>query len=207
MFFGLLTAGFQQGRHFVAVVFGCRNEPGDGHFISFFNVIEAYPDIFSGGEIRFFHQVVDHALQAHAHTIVGRIDAGNAVGFQFFDFVGKDDAAAAAEYFDMAAVFFFQHVVHVLEKFHVAALVRGDGNGLYVFLNGGVDDFVYRAVVSEMNDFGSGGLNNTAHDVDGGIVAIKQRSGGNDTDMVFGLINFWKLHCLFFLKSCLKFTK
>ena len=56
----------------------------------------------------------------------------------------------------MVVTFFFQHVVHVLEKLHVPSLVRSDGNGLHIFLDGGIHNFVYRAIVPEMNYLGTG---------------------------------------------------
>ena len=81
-----------------------------------------------------------------------------------------------------------QQVDHVFEKFDVAALIGGDGDALGVFLQGGVDDFLHRAVMAEMDDLHAGGLEDAAHDVDGGIVAVKERGGGDETDFVGGLV-------------------
>jgi len=64
--------------------------------------------------------------------------------------------------------------MHVLEKFDVAALVRGDGHRLGIFVNGAIYNFANTTVVSKMNYFSAGSLNNSAHDVDGSIMSIEQ---------------------------------
>ena len=40
----------------------------------------------------------------------------------------------------------------------------------------------------EVDDFNPGGLEDTAHDVDGGVVAIEQRGSGDETDLAAGLV-------------------
>jgi hypothetical protein len=73
----------------------------------------------------------------------------------------------------MAATILLQQVFHVFEKFHVPALIAGNGNTLRIFFNGGFNNFVYTTVMTEMNNFGAFALHNAAHDVDSGIVAIE----------------------------------
>lgn len=46
----------------------------------------------------------------------------------------------------------FEEVDHIFEIFDMPALIGGNGDALHVFLNGGVDDFIDRSVVAEMND-------------------------------------------------------
>jgi hypothetical protein len=46
----------------------------------------------------------------------------------------------------------------------------------------------------EVNDFGPAFLENSPHDVNGGIVTVKQRGGGDNADRVTGLINGNFLH-------------
>ena len=77
-------------------------------------------------------------------AVVGGVDSGDAVVVQFFDFVGEDGAATAAEDFNVAAALLFEEVVHVFEEFHVPALVAGDGDGLGVFLNGPYRQYLVR---------------------------------------------------------------
>jgi hypothetical protein len=94
----------------------------------------------------------------------------------------------------MAAMGFLQHVEHVLEEFHMPALVAGYRNGLHVFLNGTVHDFPNRPIVAEMDHFTAGGLNDPPHYIDGGIVSVEQRRGRYDADGILGAILFDRLH-------------
>ena len=43
-----------------------------------------------------------------------------------------------------------------------------------IFLNGAVHYFFHRAVMAEVNHLTAGGLDDAAHDVDGGVVAIEE---------------------------------
>ena len=171
----------------------------------------------AGGEIALFQKVVYHALQAHLPSVVGRIKAGDAVLLQRIYFIGQNGAAAAAEYFDMPGAARLQQVVHVFEKLVVAALVAGDGDALHVFLNGGVHDFLHRAVVAEVDDFRPRRLQDAPHDVDGGVVPVEERGGGDEADFVAGVVGLNGLHVhsvvlpvirlvFFFKKKLLAFT-
>jgi hypothetical protein len=71
-----------------------------------------------------------------------------------------------------------QEVTQVAKEFHVATLVGGDGDGLHVFFDGGGDDLLSGAVVSEMNYLGTCVLEQPPEDVDGGVVTIEQVGGG-----------------------------
>src|ERR1700688_4016479 len=92
--------------------------------------------------------VVDHALQTQLRAVFGGVKARHAVGHEFTDLGRHDDAAAAAEHFDVVAPVLTEQVHHVFEKLDMAALVGGDGDALYVFLQGRIDDFLHRAVVA-----------------------------------------------------------
>ena len=132
------------------------------------------------------HHVLDHRDQAHVHAVVRVIDALDAVGLQFADLFRGDGAAAAAEHADVACAAFLQHVDHVLEVFDMTALVAGQRDGVGVFLQCGADHVLDAAVVAEVDDFGALRLDQPAHDVDGGIVAIEQ-AGGSDKPQRRGL--------------------
>ena len=67
------------------------------------------------------------------------------------------------------------------------ALIRADGNGLGVFLQRSVDDFRHRAVVTEMDNLHAGGLKESTHNVDGGVMTVKKGRRGNDPDVVLWL--------------------
>ena len=59
-------------------------------------------------------------------------------------------------------------------------LIRADGDSIDIFLNGSIYDFLDRAIVGEMNDLGTTGLQDTAHDVDGGIMPIEKTCSSNE---------------------------
>ena len=132
--------------------------------------------------------LADHAGQTHALAVFGAVDAAHTIGLQFADLGRHDHAAAAAEHADVCAATAPEQIDHVLEVFDVATLVGADGNALGVFLQGGGDDFIDAAVVSEVNHFGAHAHENAPHDVDGGVVAVKQAGRGDEAHLVAGTI-------------------
>ncbi|GAA2483189.1 hypothetical protein GCM10010198_37020 [Nocardia seriolae] len=60
------------------------------------------------------------------------------------------------------------------------ALIRADRDPLHVLGDRRVHDLPHGPVMSEMNHLGPLGLKDSAHDVDGRVMAIEQRSGGNE---------------------------
>ena len=117
-------------------------------------------------------------------AILGTVEAGYAIGFQFADFLGRDDAAPAAKNLDVAGATLPEQVHHVLEVLDVATLVAGDRDALGVLLDGGLDDVLHGAVVAQVDDLAARGLEDAAHDVDAGVVAIEETGGGDETDLV-----------------------
>ena len=135
-------------------------------------------------EIATPNDVVDHALQAHFPAIVRVVDALNAVVMQLGDFFGKNGAAATAEDADVTRSSLVEEVLHVLEVLHVPALIGGHGDGLGVFLDRAVHHLVHRPVVPEVDDLTTRTLQDAAHDVDGGIVAVEEGGCRDDADRV-----------------------
>src|SRR6476620_6537743 len=88
----------------------------------------------------------------------------------------------------MATAVLFQQVFHVLEKLHVTALVRGNGNTLHVFLNSAFYYLCHTAVMTQVNNLCSLALENAAHNIDRCIVPVEKRGRRNDTDFVLYLI-------------------
>src|SRR5690554_5664532 len=86
----------------------------------------------------------------------------------------------------MGCALFRQQVIHVSEVFVVPSLVTRYCDSLNVFLDSSVYHFSHAAVVAKMNDFASGGLENSAHDVDSRIMPVKKTCRGNYADLVFG---------------------
>ena len=103
---------------------------------------------------------------------------------QFANFGGNNDTAAAAKDLNVLAAALAQQVHHVLEILHMAALVGADGNALGILLQGRRDHFIDRTVVAQVNDLGTHALQNAAHDVDGGVVAVEQTGGRHKADFV-----------------------
>ena len=148
----------------------------------------------SDGIIALLEEVVDHALEPHFPAVVGRVYPVDAVGVQLIDLGGQNGPSPASEYFDVARSFFVKQVVHVFEKFEMPSLVRGDGDALGVFLDGGFHDFLHGAVVSQVDDLGARALQDAAHDIDRGVVPVEQRSCRHDPDFILELVGSNYLH-------------
>ncbi len=125
-----------------------------------------------------------HARQAHALAVFGAVDARHAVVHQGADFARHDHAAAAAKYLHLGAAALAQQIDHVLEILHMPALVGADGNALHILLQGGRHHLIDRAVVPKVDHLGSHALQQPAHDVDGGVVAVEQAGGGDEAHLV-----------------------
>ena len=125
-------------------------------------------------------QVVDHPDEAEVHAVVGVVDALDPGALEVGDLVRRDRAAAAAEDADVGGVEFAEHLDRVLEVLGVAALVGADRDPVGVLLDRRADDVADAAVVAEVDDLGAGVLDQPAHHVDRGVVAVEQRSGGDE---------------------------
>ncbi len=140
------------------------------------------------GKIHGFDHVVDDALKPHPGAVFGGIDFGDTIFLEFPDFFRNDHAAAAAKNPDMGSPVFFQKIDHVFEKFDMTALITGYADSLCIFGDGGIDDFLNGSVMAEVNNFHTGVLQNPSHDVDGCIMTVKKRGGGDHPDVVSWLI-------------------
>ena len=152
--------------------------------------IEREIEAAHGGEVQLPNQVVDHALQPQAGAIFGRVDLGDAIGFEFPDFLRHDHPSPAAEDLDVGNAALAQQVDQVFEEFDVAALVARNGHPLDVLLDGRVHDLLHGAVVAEMDHLDPGVLNDPAHDVDGRVVSVEDRGGRHQPDGVLGFVDF-----------------
>src|SRR5690606_2438760 len=134
------------------------------------------------------HHVLDHRHQPHVHAVIGVVDALDAVGLELPDLLRGDGAAATGEHLDVPGAALAQHVHHVLEVLDVAALVAGQGDAVGVLLQRGADHVLDRAVVAEVDDFRALGLDQAAHDVDRGVVAVEQAGGGDEAQRRGGVL-------------------
>src|SRR5690606_7443560 len=126
------------------------------------------------------HHILDHLHQAQLHAVVGVVDALDAVVLELADLLRGDGAAAATDHSDVAGAALAQHVHHVLHVLHVPALVAGERDGVGVLLQGRAHHVLHRAVVAQVDHFRALGLDQPAHDVDGGVVAVEQAGGGDE---------------------------
>lgn len=92
----------------------------------------------------------------------------------------------ATEYLDMATAVLIKQVLHVGEELHMSALIGRDGDALHILFDRRFHDLRYGPVVSEMDDLGPHALQDPAHDVDGGVMAVKKTCGGDQANFVMG---------------------
>ena len=113
------------------------------------------------------------------HAVVRVVDPLDAVGLELGDLLRRDRPAAAAEDADVCGTDLAQHVDHVPEVLGVAALIGADRDRVGVLLDRRADDVADAAVVAEVDDLGARVLDQPAHHVDRGVVAVEQRGGGD----------------------------
>ena len=106
----------------------------------------------------------------------------------------RDGAAAADDDADVLAALLAQHVHHVREVFVVPALIGADGDAVRIFLDRGAHDVRNAAVVAEVHDLRALRLQQAADHVDGGIVPVEQRCGGDEAQRRGGgrRIRLWR---------------
>ena len=99
---------------------------------------------------------------------------------QGLDFRWRDGAPTAAKDAHVLASGLIEQLSDVGEVLQVAALVGGQGDGVCVLLDGTIHDVLGRAVVPKVDDLRPGGLHQTPNDVDGRVMAVKERGSGDD---------------------------
>ena len=171
-------------------VFGPGNESAQRERIA---LGEAFGPVFGQGRgaglVAPSEQIVNHALQTQCPPIVGGVEARDAVGVEFGQFVRVNGATPATENSDIRPVE-NKLIVEVFEKFEVTALVTRHRHRLHVFLNGRFHDVADRTVVTQMNHFDPTRLQQTPHQVDGRVVPIEQRTRRENTEGVFLVVKF-----------------
>src|SRR5690606_39030401 len=93
-----------------------------------------------------------------------------------------DGASSSAKDLNMPAARVTEKIFQVAEKLQMPTLVRGDGDGMGVFFNGAFYYFVDAPVMPQVDDLRAFGLEDPAHDIDGGIMAVKEGRGRDDPD-------------------------
>jgi hypothetical protein len=105
---------------------------------------------------------------------------------KLLDFCRKDRSSATSEDLYVVRTTLVEELAHVGKVLDVAALVRRHSYGLSVFLDCTVYNFLYRAVVSEVDDLATGSLNDSAHHIDRCVVSVEQRCCGDNANLVGG---------------------
>ena len=136
------------------------------------------------GVIGLHHQIIDHALQSHGTSIVGRINPCDAIIHEFFDFFWQNHTATTTKNLDMFGAAGLQQIEHVFEVLVMTALIARHCDGIGIFLNGCFYHLLHTAIVTQVNHLATGGLNDAAHNVDGGIVTIEQAGSRNYPNLV-----------------------
>src|SRR5690606_21827983 len=113
-------------------------------------------------------------LKPQRSAFIRGINTGNPIRFQLFFLLGQYSAPSPAKQLDMASTLFPKQIIHVFEKLYMASLIGGNGNSLYIFLNGAIDNFLHLSVMGKMDNFTAGGLYDPPHDIDGGIMSVKE---------------------------------
>src|SRR3954464_6378661 len=103
---------------------------------------------------------------------------------KLLNFRGNNDPATTAKHLNVLPTPFAQQVKRVFEILDMSTLIGGNRNALHIFLYGGIDYFVDRAVMAQMNDFHAAGLQNATHDIDGSVVTVEQAGRGDEADSV-----------------------
>jgi len=132
--------------------------------------------------------VPDHAVEAHPSAVFGREDLRNTASLEFGDFAGHDGSPTPSEDLHVRRPPPIEEFAHVFEELHVAALVGRHRDPLDVLLNRRVHDLVHRSVVAEVDDLDPEVLKQPTHEVDGRVVPVEERGGGDETDVVNGLV-------------------
>ena len=135
-------------------------------------------------KITLHHAFADHAHQPHALPIF-RAKNPHALRGQFANLRRHDHAAAAAKHLDMRTAALLQELRHVFEILDMPALIAAHANALHILLQRSGNHIIDRAVVPQMNHLAAKALQDAPHDVDAGIMAIKQRGRRHKAHFVF----------------------
>ena len=176
-------------QHLVAQLarLGAGEGAGDGEAVTGEHGVEVGLAGLPRVEVAVGDDGVDHPDQAHLLAVLGGED-GDAGLAQPLDLGRHDHAATAAHDLDVLGAGLAQRLDEVLEVLHVPALVRRHRDALGVLLQRGVDDLLHGAVVTEVDDLAALALEDPPHDVDRRVVPVEQRGGGDESDVVLGLV-------------------
>ncbi len=120
------------------------------------------------------YNILDHFHQTQAHAVIGMINTIDTVCLQGLYFIQRDGAPTAAENLDVLRTTFLEFINHETKIFVMTTLVGRYRNGIGIFLDRSAHDIQHTAIVAQMNDFTTLCLDQSTHDVDGGVMSIKK---------------------------------
>ena len=144
---------FQPAAVLFREVFGCGDHAGEGTRVFFLELPQLAVEIGAHGVIALFQHIIDHALQAHVAPIIRGVDTGDTIVVQLLDFFRQNGTAPASEELNVAGAPLLEQVMHVLKELGVPTLIGGNGDALRIFHDGSIYNFLYGAVVAEVDDF------------------------------------------------------
>ena len=130
----------------------------------------------------FLHDAVDHSVEAQRAPVRRTEQVGHAAAMENLDLLGRDRAATAAVDPNVGHAGFRKPAHEIREELHVAALVGRDGDRVSGFFDGSLDELLDAAVVAEVDDLGALRLQESAHDVDRGVMAVEEGRRGDDAN-------------------------
>ena len=175
----LLAQPLERGDLAPAVVLEPGDESGHRHRIRRCETRHLVRDALDGAPAALVENDADHALQTEAAAVLGAEDARHAAGVELGDLLEPDRAAAAAVDAHLRRAALAQALHQVAVELQVTALVGRHRHGVRVLLDRGGDDLLHRAIVAQVDHLGALGLEQAAHDVDGRVVAVEERGGGD----------------------------
>jgi hypothetical protein len=95
------------------------------------------------------------------------------VGLELFDLAWRDRPATPNDDPDMLGAQVPEHVDHVTKILVVPALVGTAGDRIRILLQRSPDDVIDAAIVTEMNDLRTMGLQQAPDNVDCGVVSVE----------------------------------
>jgi hypothetical protein len=131
---------------------------------------------------RLFSVSLLHKTDDAAQRLAGEKDAVHAAAHHRRRIAPRNGAATAAEDANVRAARLFQKPDDLAEKLHVPSVVAGDADGARFLLHRGAHDVARTAMIAEIDDLDAMLHQLEVDRVDGTVVSVADRDGGEDTD-------------------------
>ncbi len=132
------------------------------------------------------HDVVDHPVETELATVFRGVDLLDPAFLECLDLLWSNRSATADDDANVPATPLPEHLDHIGEILVVAPLVGAHSHRIRIFLYGCPDNVRHAAVVAQVHDFGAMRLQQSADHVDRGVVTVKKRGRGHETQRPVG---------------------